>query len=70
MPLEFVLILLRWLTASVKNVGELFAALQLVVVGAKLSGSLLKMKQGKASGTVKMVPMLSIFLIRFILWPM
>ncbi len=62
--------MLRWLTASIKNVGELFAALQLVVVGAKLSDSLLKMKQGKASGTVKIVPMLSIFLTRFILWPM
>jgi hypothetical protein len=37
-----------WLTASVKNVGDLFAALQLVVVGAKLSGSLLKMKKGEA----------------------
>ena len=31
-----------WLTASVSNIGELFAALQLVVVGAKLSGSLMK----------------------------
>jgi auxin efflux carrier family protein len=59
-----------WLTASVKNIGELFAALQLVVVGAKLSGSLLKMKKGEASGQVKVIPMLSIFFIRFIMWPM
>jgi auxin efflux carrier family protein len=59
-----------WLTASVKDVGDLFAALQLVVVGAKLSGSLLKMKKGEASGQVKVIPMLSIFFIRFILWPM
>ena len=58
------------LTTSVKNVGELFATLQLVVVGAKLSNSLLNMKQGKASGEVKFIPMLSIFFVRFILWPM
>lgn len=58
-----------WLTASVKNIGELFPALQLVVVGAKLSGSLLKMKKGEASGEVKIIPVLTIFFIRFILWP-
>jgi predicted permease len=58
-----------WLTASVKNVGELFAALQLVVVGAKLSGSLLKMKKGEASGDVRAIPMFTIFFIRFLLWP-
>lgn len=58
-----------WLTSSVKNIGDLFAALQLVVVGAKLSGSLLKMKKGEASGQVKVIPMLSIFFIRFIMWP-
>ena len=58
-----------WLTASVSNIGELFAALQLVVVGAKLSGSMMKMKKGEASGSVPIVPMLSMFFIRFILWP-
>jgi hypothetical protein len=60
---------IRWLTASVKNIGELFAALQLVVVGAKLSGSLLKMKKGQASGEMKWIPTLSILFIRFVLWP-
>jgi predicted permease len=58
-----------WLTQSVNNVGELFPALQLVVVGAKLSGALTKMKKGENSGTVPWIPMLSIFFIRFILWP-
>ncbi|PMD48627.1 hypothetical protein L207DRAFT_505656 [Hyaloscypha variabilis F] len=58
-----------WLTASVKNAGDLFATLQLVAVGAKLSGSLLKMKKGEASGHVKVIPTLSIFFIRFVLWP-
>jgi predicted permease len=59
-----------WLTVSVKNVGDLFAALQLVVVGAKLSGSILKMKKGEDSGQVKITPILSIFFIRFVFWPM
>ncbi|KAI9819930.1 MAG: hypothetical protein M1827_006500 [Pycnora praestabilis] len=58
-----------WLTSSIKNVGDLFAALQLVVVGVKLSSSLRKMKQGEDSGTVPWIPMLFVFFVRFILWP-
>ncbi|KAH7403507.1 auxin efflux carrier [Cadophora sp. MPI-SDFR-AT-0126] len=58
-----------WLTSSIKKIGELFPALQLVVVGAKLSASLLKMKEGKDVGKMKLVPVLTIFAIRFILWP-
>lgn len=41
-----------WLTESVQIVGSLFPALQLVVVGTKLSSSLTKMKKGEASGPV------------------
>lgn len=59
-----------WLTTSLKNVGELFAALQLITVGCKLSTSLLKMKKGEDSGKMKLGPVLSIFLIRFIVWPL
>ena len=58
-----------WLTESVQNVGSLFPALQLVVVGAKLSSSLTKMKKGEASGSIPWIPVLSIFFIRFIMWP-
>jgi predicted permease len=58
-----------WLTESVQNIGSLFPALQLVVVGAKLSSSLTKMKKGEASGSVPCMPMLSIIFIRFIMWP-
>lgn len=58
-----------WLTASLKNVGELFAALQLITVGAKLATSLLKMKKGEDAGKIRLVPCLTIFLIRFVLWP-
>jgi hypothetical protein len=49
-----------WLTVSVKNVGDLFTALQLVAVGAKLSSCLLKMKKGEASGSVKLITVFSI----------
>ncbi|KAI9847537.1 MAG: hypothetical protein M1838_000836 [Thelocarpon superellum] len=59
-----------WLTTSIQNIGELFPALQLVVVGSKLSNSLRKMKKGEASGTVPWSPMLLIFAIRFVAWPL
>jgi hypothetical protein len=39
-----------WLTAALKNVGDLFAALQVIVVGIKLSSSLLKWKKGACDG--------------------
>ncbi|KAM0128800.1 hypothetical protein ACHAO1_008794 [Botrytis cinerea] len=58
-----------WLTTSLKNIGELFAALQLVVVGAKLSSSLIRMKKGEASGKVPSLVVITICFIRFILWP-
>lgn len=38
-----------WLTDSVKNIRELFAALQVVVVGVKLSSSLRKIKRASKS---------------------
>ncbi|KAK6595179.1 auxin efflux carrier superfamily protein (membrane transporter) [Botrytis cinerea] len=47
----------------------LFAALQLVVVGAKLSSSLIRMKKGEASGKVPSLVVITICFIRFILWP-
>lgn len=58
-----------WLTASVKNVGDLFAALQVIVVGVKLSQAMRKMKKGEASGHVPWRPMLIVSFIRFALWP-
>jgi len=59
-----------WLQASIKNIGSLFASLQVVVVGVKLSQSLLKMKKGEKSGSVPLVPMISVTIVRFILWPL
>ncbi len=58
-----------WLTQSVENIGDLFASLQLVVVGSKLSTSLLKAKRGEDSGKVGWKPLALIFFIRFLLWP-
>ncbi|KAI9819019.1 MAG: hypothetical protein M1826_001234 [Phylliscum demangeonii] len=59
-----------WLTTSVQNVGDLFAVLQLVVVGCNLSGSLRNMKQRKDSGVVPWAPALFVFAVRFVLWPL
>ena len=58
-----------WLTESVKQIGGLFAALQVVVVGVKLSSSLRKMKRGEDSGTVPWVPLIFVTIMRFIVWP-
>ncbi|KAI9710908.1 MAG: hypothetical protein M1820_002343 [Bogoriella megaspora] len=58
-----------WLTTSIQNVGSLFAALQVIVVGVKLSQAMLKMKKGEASGSVPWIPMITVTFIRFILWP-
>lgn len=58
-----------WLTDSVKQIGGLFAALQVVVVGVKLSSSLRKMKRGEDSGTVPWVPLIFVTIMRFIVWP-
>jgi len=58
-----------WLQESINNIGSLFASLQIIVVGVKLSQSLQNMKRGEESGTVPWDSMLFIIFIRFILWP-
>ncbi|CAD6587524.1 MAG: hypothetical protein ASARMPREDX12_002922 [Alectoria sarmentosa] len=58
-----------WLTDSVKNIGGLFASLQIVVVGAKLSSSMRKMKRGEDSGTVPWTAVIFVTIMRFIVWP-
>ena len=58
-----------WLTASVSNVGELFPALQVVVVGVKLRQSLQAMKNGEEGGDLPWLPMACVLVGRFILWP-
>lgn len=58
-----------WLTSATQNIGDLFASLQVVVVGVKLSNALVRMKNGEASGRVPWLPMILITLIRFVIWP-
>ncbi|KAH7035053.1 auxin efflux carrier [Microdochium trichocladiopsis] len=58
-----------WLTTCIKNVGELFVSLQVVVVGVKLSLSLRKWKEGDEAGSVSTQTFLLVSLVRFIVWP-
>ncbi|KAF1982442.1 hypothetical protein K402DRAFT_195158 [Aulographum hederae CBS 113979] len=58
-----------WLTNSVKEIGNIFAAMQTLVVGVKLSQSLRKMKKGEESGSVPWRCMGFIVAIRFLVWP-
>lgn len=58
-----------WLTSCIKNVGEIFAALQVIVVGVKLSKCLRKMKRGEDSGSIPWLPATIVLLVRFIIWP-
>ncbi|KAL9593312.1 MAG: hypothetical protein Q9179_005958, partial [Wetmoreana sp. 5 TL-2023] len=58
-----------WLTSCIQNVGNLFAALQVVVVGVKLSKCLRKMKRGEHSGSIPWLPCVIVLLMRFVIWP-
>ncbi|KAK2775294.1 auxin efflux carrier superfamily [Colletotrichum kahawae] len=60
-----------WLTSALKNVGDLFATLQVIVVGVKLSKALLQFKNGSESkeSHVPMVPFLAVTVVRFVVWP-
>jgi hypothetical protein len=58
-----------WLASSVKNIGDLFAALQVIVVGVKLSQSQRKMKRREHSGAVPWRLTVFAMSIRFNLWP-
>jgi len=59
-----------WLTSSIKNIGDLFASLQVVVVGVKLSQAMLRYKKGEQSGSVPWTPFTIITIVRFIIWPL
>lgn len=59
-----------WLTTPIKNVGELFVTLQVLVVGVKLSLSLRRLKEGhEESGDVPWRAVVFVTLWRFILLP-
>ncbi|KAF2842370.1 hypothetical protein M501DRAFT_411682 [Patellaria atrata CBS 101060] len=59
-----------WLTNSIKNLGDLFAALQVIVVGVKLSRAMRALKRGDESGSVSWKPVVFITLVRYLLWPL
>ena len=59
-----------WLTTAIKNIGDLFATTQIIVVGVKLSQSLRKMSRGEDSGEIPKASFALITLIRFIIWPL
>lgn len=61
--------LTSWLTASLKNIGQLFVTLQVVVAGVTLSSSLRKMKRGEEGGSVPWLPATLVLIFRFVLWP-
>ncbi|EXJ77390.1 hypothetical protein A1O3_09616 [Capronia epimyces CBS 606.96] len=57
-----------WLTISLRNTGQLFVTLQVVVVGVSLSSALRKMRRGDDKG-LAWVPAAFILLVRFVMWP-
>jgi len=60
-----------WLTSALKNIGGLFAALQVVVTGVKLSTSMIKIKKGESSESAELPwgAFTITTLIRFFVWP-
>lgn len=59
-----------WLTSSLKNVGELFVTLQIIVVGVQLSLSLRSMKKGEDKGNVPWTAAVYVIGSRFVLMPL
>lgn len=55
-----------WLTSSVKNVGELFTALQMFILGSELYKS---MDGREKVGRIPKVGLGLLFAVRFVLWP-
>ncbi|KAK7615464.1 membrane transporter, partial [Phyllosticta paracitricarpa] len=59
-----------WLTTSIKNIGDLFAALQIVVVGVKLWQAMMRVKQGRDSGVVPWRLFVFVTAVRYFVWPL
>jgi predicted permease len=61
-----------WLTASLKNIGQLFVPLPVVVAGVSLYTSVQKTRNEEGSGRASNTPWLTtlfILVIRFVIWP-
>ena len=59
-----------WLTTSMRNLGNLFSALQIIVIGVKLGQSMVNVKKGGETGVIRWRIFLFVSLIRYILWPL
>lgn len=59
-----------WVTVSMKNIGELFVTLQVIIVGIKLAHSLRKMRRGDDAGSISWTLLGAVIVVRFIIWPM
>ena len=59
-----------WLTIDLRNVGELFVTLQVIVVGVELSLSLQSMKKGENSGDVPWGAAVYVIVTRFLVMPL
>lgn len=59
-----------WLTTAMKNIGDLFASTQIIVVGVKLSQSMRRMKRGEESGEVSKGSLALVTFFRFVIWPL
>lgn len=58
-----------WLTQSIKNVGQLFVTLQVIVVGVKLAQALRREKRGENTGELNWLPVMIVAAVRYIIWP-
>lgn len=58
-----------WITSSAKSIGDLFATLQVLIVGVKLSSSLRKFMRGDDSGDLPWLSALFALAVRFVIWP-
>lgn len=58
-----------WLPTSLKNVGELFITLKVIVGGVKLPGSLRKMERGQSSGNVPLTAAIVLLIVQYVVWP-
>lgn len=58
-----------WLMQSIKNVGQLFVTLQVIVVGVKLAQALRKEKRGEDCGNLNWLPVTIVAVVRYMIWP-
>ncbi|KAJ3787937.1 auxin efflux carrier [Lentinula aff. detonsa] len=58
-----------WLTVSLRNVGNLFASTQVIVVGVKLHSTYIQMREGQDSGSIPIASTVFVLFARFIVIP-